>query len=81
MVHANKAELDCGNVAALAALELISGLAAFGRAPLEVVVATLGEAAKTWEVLMPDAWSRNERPPLLNVARLSPLVVETCQPN
>jgi hypothetical protein len=63
MIRANAAKLDAGDVGALVALDLIAGLAAFGSAPLEVVIDTLAKAARTREVLMRDAWSPNERPP------------------
>ena len=81
MIRANAAKLDAGDVAALVALDLIAGLAVFGRAPLEVVIDTLAKAARTREVLMRDALSRNERPPPLNTGRLSPLVIESCRPS
>ena len=46
MIRAHAAKLDTGNVAALAALDLITGLAVFGRAPLEVIMDTLAEPAR-----------------------------------
>ena len=80
MIRANAAKLDAGDVAALVALDLIAGLAAFGSAPLEVVIDTLAKAARTREVLMRDAWSPNERPPPLSTGRLSPPVIEFLSP-
>ena len=80
MIRANAAKLDTGDVAALVALDLIAGLAVFGRAPLEVVIDTLAKAARTREILVRDALNRNERPPPLNTGRLSPLAIEFLSP-
>ena len=75
IIRANAADFNAGDVAALVALDLIAGLAVFGRAPLEVVIDTLAKAARAREVLMRVAWSPNERPPPLGTGRLSPPVM------
>ena len=72
-------EIDAGDVASLLALELISSLAAYNRAPLAVILAAIAEAGPTREALVRDANQRGERPPPLNVARLIAIAPGECR--
>ena len=78
--HARHVEVDPGDAAAMAALELISCLAVYGRAPLAAVLSTLARAATVRVKLVKDANRRNEQPPPLGVARLGPLVLFDANP-
>jgi hypothetical protein len=71
--------VDAGDVASLLALELISSLAAYDRAPLAVILAAIAEAAPTREALLRDANQRGERPPPLSVARLTAIAPGACR--
>ena len=71
--------VDTGDVASLLALELISSLAAYNRAPLAVILAAIAEAAPTREALLRDANQRGEPPPPLNVARLTAIAPDACR--
>ncbi len=71
--------VDTGDVAFLLALELIASLAAYDRAPPPVILVAIAEAAPTREVLLRDANQRGERPPPLNVAKLSAIAPDACR--
>ena len=71
--------VDTGDVASLLALELIASLAAYNRAPLPVILAAIAAAAPTREALVRDANRRGERPPPLNVARLTAIAPDACR--
>jgi hypothetical protein len=71
--------VDTGDVASLLALELIASLAAYDRAPPPVILAAIAEAAPTREALLRDANQRGERPPPLNVARLTAIAPDACR--
>jgi hypothetical protein len=71
--------VDTGDVASLLALELVASLAAYNRAPLPVILAAIAEAAPTREALVRDANQRGERPPPLNVARLTAIAPDACR--
>ena len=72
--HAREVEVDAGDAAAMAALDLICRLAVYGRAPLAAVLDTLAKAAPVRVKLLKDANKRNQPPPL-GVGRLGPLVL------
>ena len=78
--HARNVEVDPGDAAAMAALDLIACLGVFGRAPLATVLGTLAKAASVRVKLMRDADKRNQLPPPLGVARLGPLVLYDANP-
>src|ERR1700722_17633965 len=78
--YAREAEIDAGDAAAMAALELISCLAVYGRAPLATVLDALAKAAPARIALVKDANKRNQPPPSLGVARLGPLVLTDANP-
>ena len=78
--HAREVEVDAGDAAAMAALDLICCLAVYGRAPLATVLDTLAKAAPTRIALVKDANKRNQPPPPLGVARLGPLVLTDANP-
>ena len=80
ILRAGEVDVDAGDVAALAALDLVVCLAVYGRAPLQVVLDTIAAAAPVREALVRDANRRNERPPPLSAARLDPLV-DSCRLN
>jgi hypothetical protein len=71
--------VDTGDVASLLALELISSLAAYNRAPLPVILAAIAEAAPTREALVRDANRLGQRPPPLNVAKLVSIAPGACR--
>jgi hypothetical protein len=71
--------VDTGGVASLLALELVASLAAYNRAPLPVILAAIAEAAPTREALVREANQRGERPPPLNVARLTAIAPDACR--
>jgi hypothetical protein len=71
--------VDTGDVASLLALELVASLAAYNRAPLPVVLAAIAAAAPTREALVRDANRRSERPPPLNLARLTAIAPDACR--
>ena len=71
--------VDTGDVASLLALELVASLAAYNRAPLPVILAAIAAAAPTREALLRDANQRGERPPPLNVARLTAIAPDACR--
>jgi hypothetical protein len=73
-------EVDAGDAAAMAALDLICCLAVYGRAPLAAVLDTLAKAAPARIALVKDANKRNQPPPPLGVARLGPLVLTDANP-
>jgi hypothetical protein len=75
--HAREVDIDPGDTAAMAALDLICCLAVYGRAPLATVLDTLARAAPVRIALVKDANKRNQPPPPLGVARLGPLVLTT----
>ena len=77
---AHEAEIDVGDTAAMAALDLICCLTVYGRAPLATVLDALGKAAPAWIALVKDANKRNQPPPSLGVARLGPLVLTDANP-
>jgi hypothetical protein len=72
-------QIDTGDVASLLALELVASLAAYDRAPLSVILAAIAAAAPTREALVRDANRRGERPPPLNVARLTAIAPDACR--
>lgn len=78
--HAYEIEVDAGDAAAMAALDLICCLAVYGRAPLTAVLDTLAKAAPVRIALVKDANKRNQPPPPLGVARLGPLVLTDANP-
>ena len=78
--YAHEAGIDAGDAAAMAALDLIACLAVYGRAPLPAVLDTLARAAPVRVKLVKDANRRNQPPPPLGVARLSPLVLYDANP-
>ena len=78
--YAREAEIDAGDAAAMAALDLICCLAVYGRAPLSAVLDTLAKAAPVRVKLVKDANKRNQPPPPLGVARLGPLVLTDANP-
>jgi hypothetical protein len=77
--RSKRASIDAGDVASLLALELVASLAAYNRAPLPVILAAIAEAAPTREALLRDANQRGERPPALNVARLTAIAPDACR--
>jgi hypothetical protein len=78
--YAREAEIDPGDTAAMAALDLICCLAVYGRATLSAVLDTLAKAAPVRIALVKDANRRNQPPPPLGVARLGPLVLTDANP-
>jgi hypothetical protein len=79
IARAGEVDVDAGDAAALAALDLIVCLAVYGRAPLQVVVDTIATAAAVREALVRDANRHNQPPPPLGAARLGPLVLDPCR--
>ena len=77
---AHEAEIDVGDTAAMAALDLICCLTVYGRAPLATVLDALAKAAPARIALVKDANKRNQPPPSLGVARLGPLVLNDANP-
>jgi hypothetical protein len=77
--RSKRLDVDAGDVASLLALELVASLAAYDRAPLPVILAAIAEAAPTREALVRDANRRGERPPPLNVARLTAIAPDACR--
>jgi hypothetical protein len=77
--HSRGCGVDAGDVASLLALELIASLAAYNRAPLAVILASIAEAAPTREALVRDANQLGQRPPPLNVARLAAIAPGACR--
>jgi hypothetical protein len=71
--------VDTGDLASLLALELISSLAAYNRAPLAIILAAIAEAAPTREALVREANRLGQRPPPLSVARLTALAPDACR--
>ena len=61
IIRAGEVDVDAGDVAALAALDLVVCLAVYGRAPLKVVLDTIAAAAPVREALVRDANRRNQR--------------------
>jgi DNA-binding transcriptional regulator YbjK len=80
IARAGEVDVDAGDAAALAALDLVVRLAVYGRAPLQVVLDTIAAAAPVREALVRDANRRNQQPPPLSAARLDPLV-DSCRLN
>jgi hypothetical protein len=78
--YAREADIDPGDTAAMAALDLICCLAVYGRAPLATVLDALAKAAPARIKLVKDANKRNQPPPPLGVARLGPLVLNDANP-
>jgi hypothetical protein len=78
--HAREVDIDPGDTAAMAALDLSCCLAVYGRAPLSAVLDTLAKAAPARIALVKDANKRNQPPPSLGVARLGPLVLTDANP-
>ena len=78
--YAREAEIDPGDTAAMAALDLICCLAVYGRAPLATVLDALAKAAPARIALVKEANKRNQPPPPLGVARLGPLVLTDANP-
>ena len=78
--YAREAEIDPGDTAAMAALDLICCLTVYGHAPLDTVLDTLAKAAPARIALVKDANKRNQPPPPLGVARLGPLVLNDANP-
>ena len=78
--HACEVDIDPGDTAALAALDLIACLAVYGRAPLATILDTLAKAAPTRVKLVRDAYKRNQPSPPLGFARLAPLVLTDANP-
>ena len=70
--YAREAEIDAGDAAAMAALDLICCLAVYGRAPLAAVLDALTKAAPVRLALVKDANKRNQPPPPLGRARREP---------
>jgi hypothetical protein len=54
-------------------------IADYERAPLPVILAAIAAAAPTREALLRDANQRGERPPRLNVARLTAIAPDACR--
>ena len=77
--RSKRLEIDTGDVASLLALELVASLAAYDHAPLPIILAAIAEAAPTREALVRDANRRGERPPPLNVARLTAIAPDACR--
>ena len=77
--RSRRLEVDAGGVASLLALELVSSLAAYNRAPLAFILATIAAAAPTREALLRDANRLGQRPPPLNVARLIAIAPGACR--
>ena len=77
--RSKRLDVDTGDVASLLALELISSLAAYNRAPLAVILAAIAEAAPTREALVRDANRLGQRPPPLNVAKLTAIAPDACR--
>jgi hypothetical protein len=77
--RSHKLEVDTGDVAALVALDLIASLAAYGRAPLPIILAAIAAAAPTREALVRDANRRGERPPPMSVAKLAAIAPGACR--
>ena len=71
--------VDTGDVASLLALELVASLAAYNRAPLPVVLASIAAAAPTREALVRDANQLGQRPPPLNVVKLIAIAPGACR--
>lgn len=74
-----KLGVDPADVAGLVALDLVASLAAYGRAPVAITLAVLAAAAPTREVLLRAANARGERPPPLNVAKLTAIAPSVCR--
>jgi hypothetical protein len=72
-------EVDAGDLAILLALELVSSLAAYNRAPLAVILATIATAAPTRDAILRDANRRGARPPPLSVAKLIAIAPGACR--
>jgi hypothetical protein len=77
--RSGKLGVDPADVAGLVALDLIASLAAYGRAPVAITLAVLAAAAPTREVLLRAANARGERPPPLNVAKLTAIAPSVCR--
>ena len=81
MIERSKlASVDTGDVASLLALELVSSLAAYDRAPLADILAAIAAAAPTREALVREANRLGQRPPPLNVAKLTAIAPERLPP-
>jgi hypothetical protein len=79
MIASRRLEVDAGDLAVLLALELVSSLAAYNRAPLAVILATIAAAAPTRDAIQRDANRRGARPPPLSVAKLIAIAPGACQ--
>ena len=77
--RSRRLEVDAGDVASLLALELVSSLAAYNRAPLAVILATIAAAAPTRDAILRDANRRGARPPPLSVAKLIAIAPGACR--
>jgi hypothetical protein len=66
---AREAEIDPGDTAAMAALDLICCLTVYGRAPLATVLNALAKAAPARIALVKDANKRNQLPPVIILRR------------
>jgi hypothetical protein len=77
--RSKRASVDTGDVAALLSLELVASLAAYNRAPLPVTLATIAAAAPTREALVREANRLGQRPPPLNVAKLTAIAPDACR--
>ena len=62
--------VECGDTAAMVALDCISMLTAYRRASLPAVMAAIAEAAPSRVELLVDAQRRGVQPPPLSAARL-----------
>jgi hypothetical protein len=77
--RSKRCEVDTGDVASLVALELVASLSAYGRAPIATLLAAIAEAAPTREALVREANRLGQRPPPLNVARLTAIAPGACR--
>ena len=77
--RSKRCEVDTGDVASLLALELVASLAAYDRAPLPVILAAIAQAAPAREALAREANRLGQRPPPLNVARLTAIAPDSCR--
>jgi hypothetical protein len=71
--------VDPGDAAGLLLLDLASSLMAYGRAPLGIILAVLGEAAPARAQLLVDANERGEPRPPLSAARITAIAPAACR--
>jgi hypothetical protein len=77
--RSKRLDADPADVASLVAFDLVSRLAAYGRATLPVILAALGAAVPAREALLRECNKNGEPEPPLNIARLEAIAPGACR--